>query len=146
MPPELTKCTATTAKGNPCKAWAIRGSNPPLCAPHSGLAGGTKGNQNAVKHGYYRKCVEPDEILSLYDDAGDVDLDQEAILLRVYLHRLTKYLNNSELTFEQFESVGPLLVSAVRALGYLKKQLPPPKTIDLNAALDQLGKEWGWDL
>ena len=146
MTTRLTKCTATTAQGNPCKAWAIRSSDPPRCAPHAGLAKGKKGNQNAVKHGYYRQLVESDEILSLYDDAGDVDLDQEAILLRVYLHRLTQYLNDSELTFEQFKSVGPLLVSAVRALGYLKKQLPPSDAADWDAALDRLGQELDWDL
>ena len=146
MPPQLTKCTATTAKGNPCKAWAINSSDPPRCAPHSGLTGGPKGNQYAVKHGYYRRSIESDELLSLFDNAGDVDLDQEAILLRVYIHRLIKYLNDPELAFDQFKSAGPLLVSAIRALGYLKKQLPPPDAIDWDATLDRLGQELDWNL
>ena len=40
----------------------------------------TTGNQNAVKHGYYSQDVDSAEIRALYDAAGDVDLDQEAIL------------------------------------------------------------------
>jgi hypothetical protein len=29
-----TRCTATTAAGRPCRAWAVRGSDPPRCAAH----------------------------------------------------------------------------------------------------------------
>jgi hypothetical protein len=28
------RCAATTATGTPCKAWAVRGSDPPRCAAH----------------------------------------------------------------------------------------------------------------
>ena len=146
MPPQLTKCTATTAKGKPCKAWAIRASNPPLCAPHAGLTGGSKGNQNAVTHGYYRKRIEPDEIHSLYDAATSVGIDQEVILLRVALHRLSSIINDPHISLEEIKSIIPLIVSTSRALAYLKKQLPDPTAIDWDAALDELGKEWGWDL
>lgn len=146
MPPQLTKCTATTTKGQPCKAWAILESEPPLCSAHSGLCGAPKGNENAVTHGYYRKRVEPDEILSLYDDADKVDIDQEVILLRVILHRLSNYINQPELSLEKIKSVVPLIVSTSRALGYLKKQLPDPDAIDWDATLDELSEEMGWDL
>lgn len=146
MSPDHTKCSANTTQGKPCKAWAIKDSDPPLCAPHSGLTGGIKGNQNAVKHGYYRSHVEPDEILSLYDEAGGVDIDQEVILLRVALHRLSKFINDPDISLENIKSIIPLLVSTSRALGYLKKQLPDPNAIDWDTALDELGKEWGWDL
>ena len=146
MSSEPTKCSAITASGQPCKAWAIRGSEPPLCAPHAGLAGGKKGNQNAVKHGYYRQSINSAELLSLFDDAGKVELDQEAVLLRVFIHRLINYLEDPELPYEQFRSAGSLLISAVRALTYLKKQLPPHEAIDWDTALDELAQEWGWEL
>lgn len=32
------RCTATTARGQPCKRWAVRGSDPPRCAAHGGAA------------------------------------------------------------------------------------------------------------
>ena len=146
MPSQPTKCTATTAKDKPCKSWAIKDSDPPRCASHAGRTGAHTGNQNAVKHGYYRQNIDSNEIRVLYDAAGDVDLDQEAILLRVFIHRLNKYLSDPDLTYDQFRSAGPLLISAIRALGYLKKQLPPRDTVDWNAVLDQVGKELDWDL
>ena len=146
MPAEHIKCTAHTAAGDPCSAWAINGSEPPRCSAHSGRTGAPKGNTNAVTHGYYRKSVKPEELLTLYDSADGIDLTHEAILLRVLLHRLSSFLNDPELPLEKVKSIAPLIVSASRALGYLQKQLPDPNAVDWDAALDQLGEEWGWDL
>ena len=45
-----------TAKGTPCRAWAVKDTNPPRCAAHGGTGkkpGTPKGNQNAKKHGFY---------------------------------------------------------------------------------------------
>ncbi|MGD2148378.1 MAG: hypothetical protein PVH41_16920, partial [Anaerolineae bacterium] len=49
-------CTATRADGNPCRAWAVRGSDPALCAAHGGGRSPVEappGNVNALRHGYY---------------------------------------------------------------------------------------------
>lgn len=59
-----TYCTGTTANGTPCRRWATPGSDPPRCAAHPTVgepapAGAPRGNQNAVKHGYYRSPAEP---------------------------------------------------------------------------------------
>ena len=146
MSTEPIKCTARTASGKACKAWAIRGSDPPLCAPHTGLAGAPPGNTNAVTHGYYRKRIEPEELDALYDSAGQIDITQEIILLRVLTHRLASYLNDPDLPLEKVKSIAPLIVSTSRALGYLQRQAPDPHAFDWDAALDELGKEWGWEL
>lgn len=50
------RCTAKKKDGTPCKAWAVRGSDPPLCGAHGGgaaLPGAPAGNKNAEKHGAY---------------------------------------------------------------------------------------------
>lgn len=50
------KCTALTRSGDPCRAWAVPGTNPPRCASHGGVdakPGAPVGNQNALKHGFY---------------------------------------------------------------------------------------------
>ncbi len=65
-----TKCTAVTAKGQPCKAWAIHQSDPPRCAPHSGITGPPRGNSNAVTHGIYAKNYTAEE-LAFLDDSTD---------------------------------------------------------------------------
>jgi hypothetical protein len=51
-----TRCTATCADGSSCRAWAVRGTDPPRCAAHGGgerPVGPPKGNQNARTHGFY---------------------------------------------------------------------------------------------
>jgi hypothetical protein len=49
--PTQPRCTATTKVGQPCRAYAARGT------VHAGLcvAGAPKGNRNAVKHGFYAR-------------------------------------------------------------------------------------------
>ena len=42
------RCMAIKPDGDPCRAWAIRGSDPPRCAAHSGKVGAPSGNQNAL--------------------------------------------------------------------------------------------------
>ncbi|MEA3376671.1 MAG: hypothetical protein U9R72_10815 [Chloroflexota bacterium] len=52
------RCSAARADGRPCRAWAVRGTDPPLCAAHGGTdarIGAPPGNTNAVKHGHYRR-------------------------------------------------------------------------------------------
>ncbi|MGD9029962.1 MAG: hypothetical protein PVG25_09120 [Anaerolineae bacterium] len=52
------RCTATRADGSPCRAWSVRGTDPPRCAPHGGgraPVGAPQGNQNARTHGFYAR-------------------------------------------------------------------------------------------
>jgi hypothetical protein len=54
-------CGALTKTGRPCRAWAVRGSDPPRCAPHGGSkrpAGAPPGNTNAQIHGFYAASAE----------------------------------------------------------------------------------------
>ena len=63
---ESQKCTATTATGKPCRNHAMLNQDPPpLCAVHRGRLGNITGNQNALKHGFYRPTLNPDEIAAL---------------------------------------------------------------------------------
>jgi hypothetical protein len=52
------RCTAASADGSPCRAWAARGTDPPRCNAHRTDAdwGAPEGNTNALKHGYYAAC------------------------------------------------------------------------------------------
>jgi hypothetical protein len=92
------RCTATTAAGRPCRAWAVRGSDPPRCSAHRGgqrPVGAPAGNTNALKHGAY--ASPPDTGLSHDSEAGSAadlaariaDLNRRADQLAAYLDRLT---------------------------------------------------------
>jgi len=73
------RCTALRADGEPCRAWAVRGSDPPRCGAHGGTdapIGAPPGNTNALKHGAYadpstlRRVVAsiPDDDVAKLDD------------------------------------------------------------------------------
>lgn len=84
--PNQRRCTATRADGNPCRAWARRGTDPPLCAAHSGApVGAPHGNKNAEKHGVY--AAEPPE---------DVDLSATIADLNRRIRRLSSYIDRIE--------------------------------------------------
>ena len=79
------RCEAAKADGSPCRAWAIRGLDPPRCAAHSGRVGAPRGNRNAERHGAYSRPV--DEIQGIEDAITD---------LEYRLTRLTQYLDGVE--------------------------------------------------
>ena len=58
---ERRRCEAMTKAGTRCRAWAVRGSDPPRCVSHGGSAyePGPPGNRNAEKHGVYSQAPHP---------------------------------------------------------------------------------------
>lgn len=146
MPSDKIKCTAITAAGKPCKGSAITDSIPPRCAPHSGITGAPKGNTNAVTHGFYQKSVTEEEVSAIFTGAENVTLVQEAVLIRVVLRRLMNYMIDKDTPPEKITAIAPLIFAGSRALAFVEKHLPDPNALDWDAALDQLGEEWGWDL
>ncbi len=145
MTPENTKCTAVTAAGTPCKAWAIRGSIPPLCAPHSGLTGAPKGNSNNLSHGFYARLFSAEEQAGIDEISGD-SLMHEANLLRALLRRLARFLSDPDLPFAEVRTITPLIVSTSRALAFVQKQIPDTAAIDWDAVLDEVGEALDWDI
>ena len=100
-----------------CRAWAIRGSDPPTCSPHrhttaysepapecqagpvegpaEGQAepgqpgvGAPPGNQNRLVHGFYATVLQPKDRDDLVAYAADPTLDAEIIVARVALRRI----------------------------------------------------------
>lgn len=71
------RCSSVCADGSPCRAWAVRGSDPPLCAAHSGRVGAPPGNRNA-------QGARPDRDLSRIEDVVQ-DLAERQEALTAYL-------------------------------------------------------------
>ena len=88
-----TRCTDTTDAGVPCKAWAVRGTDPPRCAAHGGTKarpGAPTGNTNAVSHGFYQAV---DATTAGLSDAVGHPLDDVIRQLQVKLDRLSHYID-----------------------------------------------------
>lgn len=84
-----TRCTAVCADGLPCRAWAVRGTDPPRCAPHGGgraPVGAPRSNQNARTHGFYARREPPLEGWTI--DAVIADLYSRHAGLSRYVDRL----------------------------------------------------------
>jgi hypothetical protein len=100
-----------------CRAWAMRGSNPPRCSPHrnhldleglgppdpgapanSALAkqprpGAPPGNQNRLIHGFYARPRQLPDQQGRDPYAVDNSLDREIIAARVALDRILEMLH-----------------------------------------------------
>ena len=157
-----------------CRAWAVRNSNPPLCAAHGGRAaspeprrrggGAPLGNQNARTHGFYASTLDPQERADL-DDAGDLagatSLDAEIIIARIALRRLLHIFHSGTtpgpdpqpLTAQDYVNVIGL---AFRGCGTLSRLLRARKDLGgegldalqavIDEVLDDLSEEWGRQL
>jgi hypothetical protein len=145
-----------------CRAWAVRGTDPPLCASHAGRAvGAPLGNQNRTTHGFYASGYRSDEIDDLATCAPDTTLDDEIVLIRVALRRLLIMLltgftpkpNPQPLSADDYARFIGLSFQGSRAVGYLlriRSTLPEfaggGMLPFIGEALDELSAEWGVDL
>ncbi len=145
----MNKCSAMTAAGKACKAWAVRESDPPLCSAHAGRnvgAGGKAGNSNALKHGFYSSAMTSEELRVLEESELKMSLDDELALMRLSLRRLLKYARDEDLTAENYFTVMKLLFTGARAVVYCEKNRGGHDPIDWDATLDRVGEVLDWDL
>ena len=136
-----TRCTAKTAKGTACRAWAVRGSDPPRCAAHGGGSrppGAPRGNTNARRHGAYQ-------------DDGSSDLAD-------VLARMNRHLQYLEQCIQDYDGEDPevlprLLVmhsqAAARLARFLERQGGAEHDelmAAIDAAMDEAAEIMGVDI
>ena len=140
-------CTGLTRAGEPCKAWALHDSNPPLCAIHAKrTVGGAKpGNDNRKKHGFYGTIYTLEEAADLVAHALDDSVEDELAITRVAVRRLIEYITQKkdELKPKEMADLMKTLFSGTSTIGRLMRQ-QKGNTGDLIAqALSELGDELG---
>ncbi|MGC9346697.1 MAG: hypothetical protein ACP5JG_01050 [Anaerolineae bacterium] len=147
-------CTAYKKDGTPCRAWAVRGSDPPRCAAHGGgkaPVGAPKGNQNALKHGLYARIPPPEA------DLGDIPDTINAVIrdLAIKQARLSNYINGN-LRDLDVRTLARLLQLHAQTASRLGRLLRDQRALSGEAAdgisgaiaqaLDELSNELGVDL
>jgi hypothetical protein len=162
------RCSHVTTRGAPCRAYAMRNTDPPACAAHAGRnvgAGAPPRNQNARTHGFYSSVLRPDELADLVTYADDLSLDDEISCARVALRRLLTLLESPQLapfedpndshalTTKDYTQITALALQATRTIARL---LRDARALSGEAAdgiagaiahaLDELASEWGVDL
>ena len=162
------RCSQLTAGGQPCQAWAVHGSEPPLCSAHAGRnvgAGAPLGNRNRLTHGFYSTAFSLEELEDVQDHDPDSVLKSEIACARVALRRVLALLNAPTVaTFEDghqtivltpadFARLVGLALQATRTVARLlrDKRALSGEAADgiasaIAQALDELSTEWGVDL
>ena len=139
------RCTATTAKQRPCKAWAVSGTDPSRCAAHGGAGappGAPSGNNNATTHSAYASNQAP------------ADLPAAITALETRIHSLALYIDGRQkLSIDDLVTLVSLQGELTSRLGRLLKiwsDLNEDDAGDLttaiNQALDLIGDAWSLDL
>ena len=172
--PHFLRCSHPTAAGRPCRAWAVRGSDPPLCSAHAGRnkrqypggvgAGAPPGNHNRTVHGFYSSALSPGEVADLLAHAGASTLEGEIACARIALRRVLAHLTTagvdlSPLDYAKLASLAfqgartaqsPTAGSGVARLVRDNHALGGRSSDELYAifdqALDDLSAEWDVDL
>ena len=143
-----------------CRAWAMRNSDPPLCASHvPGLPGAPFGNRNALTHGFYASALHPDDLKELDEAAYDTTLNDEIIVLRIALRRLQRMVltgltpdpDPQRLDAQDYARFIGLIFQGINTLSRLlrvRHDLPGNDRWEeiVNWTLDALSEEWGIEL
>jgi hypothetical protein len=153
-----------------CRAWAIRGSDPPRCSAHRGAGahpepgpgvGAPPGNQNRLLHGFYATILRPEELADLLVHAADTSLDAEIAITRVALRRILRMLLTGlspgpaprpldVVDYARFSSLAFQGVATVSRLLRARQDIgdSPNDVVRriFGEVLDGLGEEWGIDL
>lgn len=150
------RCTATTKSGAACLAFAVRGSDPPLCSVHLGRnvgAGAPNGNQNRRTHGFYGRYYSAEEVGDLEQGEIDQSIDGEIKVVRVALRRALRVLDDDAADPALVAALVPLVFAGGRTVARLlrdRKLLSGEdgETVmrELSDALEELGAEWGVSL
>lgn len=159
------RCSARRADGEPCQAWAIRNSHPPLCASHRSCASHrgrvedrrpassrpgslTSIKDNSPDRGFYTPNYSIEEIVDLVNLTVDDTLDDEVAAARVALRRVMEQFRQ-ELTPLEYGRLSALVFRGTDTIARLlrvRRQLTGDAgdayARAIGEALDQLAREW----
>lgn len=148
---EKRRCIGTTTGGRPCSAWAVRGSQPPLCSAHGGV-------DAALAAGVDRDYMPAYGRARRHDEEGEHDeensLSPEIASTRAVLRRL--FLLLSEQPDLDPATMARLVPLAFRGALAVAQLLRDQRALSGEAAdgiagaiaqaLSELSTEWGIDL
>lgn len=149
----MSQCTAMTKVGRQCTAFAVHGSEPPLCSVHlhrNDGAGAPAGNQNRRTHGFYGRYYSAEELAALEEYVADGSLDSEIGVVRVCLRRALRVLEDDGADPGLVVAVLPLVFAGGRTVARLLRDRRLLSGEDADTvmrevadALESLGEEWG---
>ena len=162
------QCSFTTKEGRPCRAWAVRGSEPPACYSHLRTNGGNDGGEQAhtdymrsnwgeetPEAGFYRHTLSDEELADLVIYAAELSLDDEIACTRIAVRRTLEFLNerSGSLSEAEYLRAAALVFQGARTIARLLREqqaLTGGEDSRLqaifDAALDGLSEDLGIEL
>jgi len=166
--PATVPCSFTTKTGRPCRARAVRGSEPPACSSHSRASSGgnargqaragrllSAAGEDALEAGFYDHTLSDEELADLVIYATDLTLDDEIACTRIAVRRTLEFLNQrpGSLSETEYLRAAGLVFQGARTIArLLREQQALSGGSDsrlqaiFDAALDGLSEEWGIEL
>lgn len=141
-------CEARTRRGNPCRNRAQPGSD--YCRVHERAV--TDSPADSTAHGLYSRFMTPEDLLALAVTSTELTLEDEIAFTRVVIARLAELVEEADsieqsvrLAHALFRGTGSV-AHLLRAQLALSGQSSDRISEAIDAALDELGAEWGLDL
>ena len=143
-------CSFDTKEGRPCRAWAVRGSDPPTCSSHMranagqhageqacsshfrasnrGKAGTgyllTEADQEMPEPGFYDQVLSDEELADLVIYAAELSLDDEIACTRIAVRRTLEFLNerSGSLSEAEYLRAAALVFQGARTIARLLRE------------------------
>lgn len=138
------RCSALRKDGRPCRAWAVRGSDPALCANHL--------DREPEASGFYERSYSIEEAADLLYKTAEKDLKEELGVTRVTLRRAleqmqqeldaAEYARLIELIFRGAHTIADIMRAQNSLSGGGEDFVPPV----IGEVLTEIGNERGIEL
>ncbi len=147
------RCSDRRADGRPCRGWALKESEPPLCYAHTRMhSEDSKDVPNAVKKSFYNSSYTLEEIADLVGLAIDDSLEDELAATRIAVRRVLQQLKE-ELSPDEYAHMAGIIFRGTNTVArLLRVQHALSKEADqliaswIGEALDSLGGDFGLEL
>jgi len=116
-------CSAVRKDGHPCRAWAVRGSEPALCSAHGGRrTSAPPARKKAPGYNFYFSAPKP-EFLKYVEQTMDPSPLRELVEERYRLRQLVSCTLRDDLPLEELLAVCTLVFSGVSTIISLVDQV-----------------------
>jgi len=157
------RCAAVRPDGTPCRAWAVRGSDPPLCNAHAAAAQRRAGPALSTttrppqpvpdRPAAARQSPALAAAALPTDPPGPLSLSDEIAIARLTLHRAVTLLDSPDLDIADLAHLAGLVLSGTRIVARLLRDQRAISGTSADGiagaiaqALDEMGTEWGLSL
>ncbi|HET6444437.1 MAG TPA: hypothetical protein VFI27_07630 [candidate division Zixibacteria bacterium] len=147
------RCSGRRADGKPCRGYALRSSDPPLCYAHARIAQSQNEEESSSPGaGFYSRCYTLEEIADMVALALDDSLEDELAATRIAVRRVMQQLHE-ELSVDEYAHMAGIIFRGTNTVARLlrinkalSKENDSEIATGIGEALDLIGPEYDLEL